>query len=105
MEGGKIAAECICEMFINGDFSEKSCSVYHDRWMEAFGSDFPISAIAGKIVSKLPFLMDAVPIAANGKGGKVGSQFFADFGAVMTGAKPKSLFLYPSVALPLGKFF
>jgi sulfite reductase (NADPH) flavoprotein alpha-component len=45
--------------------------------------------------------MDAVPKASEGKGGKAGAAFFADFGAVMTGALPKTTFLRPSVAWPL----
>jgi hypothetical protein len=55
-------------------------------------------------VYKAPYLMDAVPIAAAAKGsGKAASAFFAAFGAVMTGALPKSTFLWPWVAWPLAK--
>lgn len=101
MEGGKIAAETIVEMFRQGNFSSSAGSVYHSRWMRAFGNDFLMSSAAGKVMLRFPFLMDAVPLASHAKGGKAGSQFFADFGAVMTGVKPKSTFLRPSVALPL----
>lgn len=101
MIGGKIAAECIAEMFRTGDFSAAAGAKYHKKWQASFGSDFPISALAGKIVYRLPFLMDAVPVACQGKSAKAGASFFADFGAVMTGVKPKSLFLHPSVAVPL----
>ena len=97
----KIAAETILELFREQDFSDEACSIYHKRWWNAFGYDFPISSLFGKIVSKFPLLMDAVPVASASKGGKLGSQFFADFGAVMTGAKPKTLLFRPSVAFPL----
>ena len=101
MEGGKIAAETLVEMFRQGNFSEAAGSVYHSRWMKAFGNDFFVSSAAGKVMLRLPFLMDAVPLASHAKGGRAGSQFFADFGAVMTGVKPKTTFLRPSVAIPL----
>lgn len=101
MQGGVLAAKTIVEMFRQGNFSEAACKNYEAAWWNEFGKDFPMSDLAGKIVKRLPFLMDAVPIASAKKGGKDGSAFFADFGAVMTGVKPKSTLLLPSVAIPL----
>ena len=102
MLGGKLAAATIVEMFQQGNFgAQHGGKLYHKRWMQAFGHDFPLSSAAGKVVFRAPFLMDAVPIAARGKGGKAGSDFFADFGAVMTGVKPKSTFLLRGLHGPL----
>jgi len=101
MIGGKLAAQTIAEMFRKGNFSSDAGKLYHNAWWSEFGSDFPISAVAGSVVYRLPFLMDAVPKASQAKGAKAGSDFFATFGAVMTGALPKQTFLRPSVAIPL----
>jgi hypothetical protein len=43
-------------------------------------------------------LLDTAAIAAQ----RHGASFMDDFGAAMTGVKPKSLFLSPRMALPLG---
>jgi len=101
MQGGRLAAITIAEMFRKSNFSAQAGEVYHKCWMNSFGCDFPISSVAGKIVNKFPFFMDAVPVTCSSKGVKAGSDFFADFGAVMTGVLPKSHFLRPSVAFPL----
>jgi geranylgeranyl reductase family protein len=98
MLGGKLAAQRIHEMAAAKDFSEAACAVYHQRWMEAFGKDFPASAMAAKMTDRYPLLMDAANVVAQRKG----DAFMADFGATMTGAKPKSTFLRPGVAIPLG---
>jgi len=102
MMAGKLAARTALQMLRQGDLSAARARAYHDAWWKLFGSDFPVSAVAGKMVFKAPYLMDAVPIAAAAKGdGKAASAFFAAFGAVMTGALPKSTFLLPWVAAPL----
>jgi hypothetical protein len=66
--------------------------------MKAFGRDFPISAAAGRAISRYPTLLDTAALAAQ----KHGAGFMDNFGAAMTGVKPKSLFLSPKMALPLG---
>jgi len=104
MVAGRFCAESILDMFARNDFSIENGERYHQRWWKAFGRDFPMAALAAKAVYKAPFMMDAVPIAAAAKGtGKAATSFFADFGAVMTGVKPKTTFLDPFVAIPLMK--
>jgi geranylgeranyl reductase family protein len=97
MIGGRIAAETIHELFARGDFSAEACAVYHERWMAAFGRDFPASAVGGRMTHRFPFFLDA----ANAVAQRRGDAFMADFGAVMTSVKPKTTFLRPSLALPL----
>ena len=98
MIGARIAAQTICELFERGDFSERACQEYHRRWMADFGRDFPASAIGGRMTHRFPALLDAAAVVAQRKG----DGFMIDFGAAMTGVKPKTTFVRPSVALPLG---
>jgi len=97
MIGAKIAASTIHEMFANNDFSEKAAAIYHKRWVDDFGKDFPISKIGGKMTYKIPLFLDAANVVAQRKG----DAFMADFGAAMTGVKPKSIFLRPGMSIPL----
>ncbi len=98
MIGGKLAAQRIHEMASNKDFSAEACAVYHKRWMDAFGKDFPASAGGAKLTYKYPLMLDAANIVAQ----KKGDAFMADFGAAMTGVKSKTTFLRPGMAIPLG---
>ena len=84
-------------MFARGDFSERACARYHERWMAAFGRDFSASAIGARLVYRYPFLMDAANVVAQRKG----DGFMTDFGAAMTGVKPKTTFVRPGLAGPL----
>jgi len=97
MIGGKLAAQTIHELFASGDFSERACHAYHRRWMAAFGRDFRASAAGARMIYRLPLLLDAANVVAQRKGGA----FMAEFGAAMTGVKPKTTFLKPGVALPM----
>ncbi len=97
MIGAKLAALTIHEMFESGDFSAKACRVYHDRWWSDFGKDFPASAIGAKMTYRMPLILDA----ANKVAQKKGEAFIEDFGAAMTGAKPKTTFLKPRVSVPI----
>ena len=93
MIAGKIAAETVLQMFSSktgGDFSEKSTSVYHRRWVDAFGSDFVWSGLAGRVIYWCPLLLDATCVVGN----KQGQLFLDEFGAIMTGVKSKSAFLF-----------
>jgi len=60
MIAAKIAARTIVEMFQEGDFSEQSCKVYHDRWMKDFGNDFYWSALVARFIYRFPIVLDAV---------------------------------------------
>ena len=98
MIAAKIAARVLHEAFAEGDLSARRLEAYHWAWMSAFGRDFPISAAAGRAVSRFPMLLDTAAMAAQ----RHGAGFMDNFGAAMTGVKPKSLFLSPRMALPLG---
>ena len=97
MIGGKLAAQAIHEMFVTGDCSERACAVYHDRWMAAFGRDFRFSALGARLVCRFPLLLDAANVVAQHRG----DAFMVEFGAAMTGVKPKTVFLKPNVAIPV----
>ena len=98
MIAAKIAARVLHEAFAEGDLSARRLEAYHLAWMSAFGRDFPISAAAGRAVSRFPMLLDTAAVAAQ----RHGAGFMDNFGAAMTGVKPKALFLSPRMALPLG---
>ena len=98
MIGGKLAAQTIHELFARGDFSAEACRLYHERWMAAFGREFRASAAGARMVYRFPMLMDVANLTAQRKG----DAFMAEFGAAMTGVKPKTVFLRPDVALPMG---
>jgi len=40
MESGKMAAEFIGECLDHGSFDAEVMSIWHDRWMNKFGSDY-----------------------------------------------------------------
>ncbi len=98
MIGGKLAAQTIHEMFASNDFSAAACLRYHRRWKAAFGRDFRASAAGARMICRLPLLLDAANIVAQRKG----DAFMTAFGAAMTGVKPKTTFLKPGVAIPMG---
>ena len=98
MIAAKIAARVLHEAFDEHDLSERRLAAYHRAWMKAFGRDFRISAAAGRAISHFPTLLDTAALAAQ----KHGAGFMDQFGAAMTGVKPKSLFLSPKMAIPLG---
>jgi sulfite reductase alpha subunit-like flavoprotein/flavin-dependent dehydrogenase len=97
MIGAKLAALTIHEMYEKDNFSESECQVYHERWWKDFGKDFPASAIGAKMTYKMPLLLDAAAVVAQNKG----DDFIEDFGAAMTGVKPKTTFLKPRVSVPI----
>lgn len=100
MVAAKLAALTVDEMFAEGDFSAKSCRVYHERWWAAFGRDFKWSALAARVVARMPIVLDAVAVV----GARRGQGFLDFFGEVMTGVKPKSAFLTddPTLLLAIG---
>jgi len=97
MIAGKLAAETMHEQFARRDFSEAACAVYHARWMAAFGRDFRFSAAGARLVCRFPFLLDAANVVAQ----RTGDRFMVEFGAAMTGVKPKTTFVKPGVAVPV----
>jgi NADPH-dependent sulfite reductase flavoprotein alpha-component len=97
MVAGKLAAQRVHEMAEANDFSAEACQVYHQRWMNEFGKDFPESESV-QLNQKHPLLLDAATVVAKRKG----DAFMADVGAAMTRVKPKSTLLRPGIAIPLG---
>ena len=97
MVAAKIAARLLDEAFAAGDLSARRLSAYHRAWMREFGRDFSISAAAGRAIHRFPILLDTAAIAAQ----RNGASFMDNFGAAMTGVKPKSLFLSPRMSIPL----
>ncbi len=98
MVGAQLAAQTIQELFAANDFSEQACQTYHTRWMATFGRDFKASAAGARMVYRFPLFLDAANVVAQRKG----DAFMAEFGAAMTGVKPKTTFLKPRLALPMG---
>ncbi|MGB5523867.1 MAG: hypothetical protein WBM96_14965, partial [Polyangiales bacterium] len=94
----KIAAQQLHQAFDAGDLSARRLSAYHRAWMRDFGRDFWISAAAGRAIHRFPVLLDTAAMAAQ----RNGASFMDNFGAAMTGVKPKSLFLSPRMSIPLG---
>ena len=98
MIGGRIAARRVLEMFAACQFDEAASALYHQRWMEAFGKDFNASALSARMSFRFPFFLDAAAKLAE----RSGDRFMNEFGAIMTGVKPKSTYARPDIAFPLG---
>ena len=98
MVAAKIAARVLSDALDRGDLSGKRLAEYQRAWMRAFGRDFPISAAAGRMIRRYPTLLDTAALTAQ----RQGASFMDEFGAAMTGAKSKSLFLAPRMSVPLG---
>ncbi len=97
MIGGRLAARRVLEMFAANTFDEAACEVYHQRWMAAFGKDFRSSAMSARMSYRFPYFLDAAATLAQ----RAGDAFMNEFGAIMTGVKPKSTYARPDIAFPL----
>lgn len=98
IQGGKIAAGVLSEMRANGDFTKRSTQVWQHRWWAEFGHDFALSTKAATLVWRFPILLDACAAEMQRKG----DTMMAKWAEVMTGLQPKSYFLQPHIAFPLG---
>jgi flavin-dependent dehydrogenase len=96
--GGKAAAETILRMRETGDFSKRSTRQYQKRWMQLFGHDFSMSKKGAALIYRCPMLLDACANEMQRKG----DSMMAKWAEVMTCMRPKSYFLRPDVAIPLG---
>jgi len=47
MEAGKMAAKFIGDCLDHGNFDAEVMSIWHDRWMDKFGSDYKWSVHGG----------------------------------------------------------
>ncbi|HQW20398.1 MAG TPA: geranylgeranyl reductase family protein [Rhodocyclaceae bacterium] len=97
MIGGRLAARRVLEMFAEKNFSDDACAIYHQRWMAAFGKDFKSSAMSARMSYRFPYFLDGAATLAQ----RAGDAFMNEFGAIMTGVKPKSTYARPDIALPL----
>ncbi len=97
MIGARLAAQTIHEMYESNDFSARACRVYHERWWDDFGHEFPAASKSARMIYKVPLFMEAATRVAQ----KKGDAFMQDFGAVMAGLKPKSFFYRPDVLFPI----
>lgn len=98
IQGGKIAAGVLIDMRAGGDYSARSTRVWEERWFAEFGHDFYLSTKAAALIYRFPILLDACAAEMQRKG----DAMMAKWAEVMTGLKPKTYFLQPHIALPLG---
>jgi flavin-dependent dehydrogenase len=98
MDGALLAADAVEEALLEDNLSARSMSRFQDRWMEAFGNEFFWSMKMSLMLYKYPVLLDAMALYIRQKG----PEFLANWAEVMTGTKPKTFFLRPDVALPMG---
>lgn len=98
IQGGKIAGGVLADMKQGGDYSAKSTRVWEQRWFAEFGHDFKMSQYMAVAVWKCPILLDACASEMQRKGDVMMSKW----AEIMTGMQPKTYFLQPHVALPLG---
>ena len=97
IEGAAIAADVLGEAFTAGDLSARFLSQYHQRWQHKFGRDFRWSRMMARVCVRYPKLLDGTVALLRRRG----ADSLRDWGEVMTGAKPKSDFLRPGLALPI----
>jgi menaquinone-9 beta-reductase len=98
MMGGKCAAEALLELRENGDFSAASTKIFEAKWMALFGHDFKLSEKGAELIWKYPILLDACANEME----RVGDSMMSKWAEVMTNMRPKTYFLRPDVAIPLG---
>ncbi|RYY87334.1 hypothetical protein EON63_04165 [archaeon] len=89
MVAGKVAAQCVYEMHTKHNFSQEACEAYALRVYDAFVYEFEYSSLAAKCIYYMPILLDAMACV----GQRRGQKFLDFFGEVMTGVKPKYMFL------------
>jgi menaquinone-9 beta-reductase len=97
MDAAEIAADTLAEALAAGDLSAASLRRYQQRWMRAFGRDFRWSAAIARFYSRHPIFLDAGAATLN----RLGPPFLARWAEIMTGARPKTDFLKPTVWLPI----
>ncbi|KAK9830972.1 hypothetical protein WJX81_004131 [Elliptochloris bilobata] len=98
MMGGKAAAATIMAMRKTGNFSRASTCQYERAWMRAYGHDFAYSKRGAELIYKYPILLDACANEMQ----RVGDPMMTKWAEVMTNMRPKTYFLRPDVALPMG---
>jgi geranylgeranyl reductase family protein len=97
MDAAELAAETLAEALTAGDLRAGFLKRYQDRWQRAFGRDFVWSRRLSRLSARFPALLDAWAAATR----RHGAGFLEEWATVMTGARPKSGFLRPRLALPI----
>ncbi|KAI8502859.1 hypothetical protein Bbelb_195610 [Branchiostoma belcheri] len=95
MEAGKMAAKFIGEAMHHGNYDKAVMRLYHDAWMDKFGSDFKWSFAICQLLYRFPILLDAATAAIARKGDK----FLAAWADIMTGRVPKIHLLRPEFVI------
>jgi len=97
MDGGRMAAQTTLECIKQGNYSKEAMSVYHQRWMYAFGTDFKWSDTICQFLYRFPIFLDAAALAVQRKG----NTFLARWADIMTGRVPKIHLLRPEFVIVL----
>jgi flavin-dependent dehydrogenase len=97
MDAAEFAAQTLLEGLDAGDLRAPFLKRYQQRWMQSFGSDFAWSRRMAWFCSRSPGLLDAWAEATRRRG----AGFLEEWATIMTGARPKSQFFRPRLALPI----
>lgn len=97
MDAAEIAATTLVEGLASGNLRGSFLKRYQDGWMRSFGRDFAWSRRLAWFCGKFPVFLDAWAEATRLKG----AAYLEEWGTVMTGARPKSGFFRPRLALPI----
>ncbi|KAL4852860.1 Conditioned medium factor receptor 1 [Chlorella vulgaris] len=98
MMAGKVAAETLLACREAGNYSSKNTRLYERAWMDSFGHDFKLSQKGAELIWKYPILLDACANEVQ----RQGDAMMSKWAEVMTNMRPKTYFLRPDVAIPLG---
>jgi menaquinone-9 beta-reductase len=97
MDAAEIAAATLVECLADNELSADRLRRYQDAWYRAFGADFAWSARIAALCARYPGLLDAGARALR----ENGAPLLAQWAEVMTGARPKTHFLKPSMVGPM----
>lgn len=97
MDAAELAARTLVEGFAANDLRATFLKRYQARCQESFGRDFAWSRWLARACGRFPIFLDACAAVTQRRG----PGFLAEWGAVMTGAKPKTAFLRPAVTGPI----
>ena len=97
MDAAEIGAQVLDEALSAGDLRATVLRRYQDRWMQAFGRDFPWSAAIARFYTRFPTFLDASAATLR----RLGPPFLARWAQIMVGTQPKTEFLKPQIVLPI----
>ncbi|KAL3857970.1 hypothetical protein ACJMK2_012612 [Sinanodonta woodiana] len=97
MDGGKLSALFLDEALNHGNYDKEVMAIYHQRWMDKFGSDFKWSMVFCQLLYRFPILLDAATMAIHRKGDK----FLVRWADIMTGRVPKINMLRPEYSVTI----